>query len=723
MLMKPFSISWFFQRLAKRRRNTVRVVILLAFLVYGLNTAAQDPARLARDVTIYRDGFGVPHVVGKTDEACVFGFVYAQSEDNFWQVEDNYIRALGRSAEVYGERTLQSDLMNRALEITRLSKEEYSRSTPKMKGLYDAAAAGLNYFLARNPGTKPRLLTRYEPWHILAHNRFIMFQNFTVRRNNVQYEIEPGVVAQQNDYEVEDSSIGSNMFALAPSRTSSGKAMLFTNPHQPFFGVGQWYEGHIRSDSGWNISGCAFFGSPFVLTGFNENLGWAHTVNNPDIADLYREKFVDAKNYQYDGKIRTVAEWTETVAVKIGDGLKTREVRMAKTHHGPVVSRRGNEAISLKLARIEEAGHLRQWYEMSRARDFKQFKSAASRLGVHFLNTIYADNAGNIFYLYGGAIPRRSEKFDWTKPVDGSTAETEWNGYHSIDELPQVLNPPSGFLQNCNSSPFTTTEGEGNPDAKEFPGYMAREPDTARAKVSRKIIGAKPKFTYEEFVSTAYDTRIGEAEKELAGLYSDWENLRTSEPLRYSKLQPALDELKRWNRVSTVDSVAMTLFTRWLEKYQRERLPKITAMDAVISELEGEWKTWRVPWGEVNRLQRIHSGGEEAFSDERESLPIAGAPGEVGIVFNFGTRPERGQKRRYGTGGHSYFNIVEFDKTVKASSLLVFGASADPASPHYFDQARLYSTGRMKRAWLTLSEVKQNSRKSYKPGAITKTFK
>src|ERR1035437_7676904 len=403
------------------------IAVLLFLVVPAVRAADSDDAlgeKLAKEVTIYRDRYGVPHVYGKTDAACVFGYVYAQAEDNFWLVEDNYIRGLGRSAEVYGETTLQSDLMNRALEISSLSKKEYSASDSKMKSLYDAAAAGLNYFLLKNPGVRARLIDHFEPWHVLAYNRFWLYQFFIVRRMSLKFEdLRTGSIPITSD-----DPIGSNTWAVSPAKSTSGAAMLFTNPHLPFFGVGQFYEGHIHSDEGWEISGCSFFGTPFPITGFNSHLGWAHTVNNPDVADLYLEKFNDPNNklnYLYDGKERTAIEWTDEIRIKSAGGFEKRRSKFVKTHHGVIIARRDTDAIALKIAKIEEGGQLKEWYEMSRARNLAEFKMAMSSLAVLFLNTSYADDAGNIFYLYNGAIRRRSSKFDWSKPVDGNSRSEE----------------------------------------------------------------------------------------------------------------------------------------------------------------------------------------------------------------------------------------------------------------------------------------------------------
>ena len=717
--------------LFRSRINSMRslartsIVILLVGLI-GSAVPAQAHVRsaktletIARSVTIYRDGYGVPHIYGPTDASCVFGYLYAQAQDNFWQIEDSYIRALGRASEVYGESTLSDDLLNRALEIPKLSEAEYNRSSQQMKAMCDAAADGLNYFLARNPDVKPRLLTHFEPWHVLAFGRFAVYQLFIFGKSGIKVQELRTAAPEQLE-----SPTGSNMWAISPSKSATGHAMLFINPHQPFFGPGQWYEGHLHSDEGWDMTGASFFGSASPTIGHNQVLGWSHTVNDPDILDVYAEKFDDPKNplaYRYGDTYRTATQWSETIKIKTAKGIESKSYKFRKTHHGPIVAVRQGQALALRLAHIEEGGMLEEWYMMSKSHSMAEFKAAMSRTAIPMFNTMYADSAGNIFYVYNGSIPRRSIKFDWTKAVDGSNPETEWQGYHSFDELPQLTNPKSGFLQNCNSTPFTTTS-DGNPEKANFPEYMVREQDNARARISRRILSTKDKFTFEDWARAAFDTRVIESETQIPLLAQDVEKLKKTDAARAGKLEPVIAELKAWNGVSTIDSTAMTIFALWFERYSRIRgtnvfdpLMKVRALEDVIAGLERDFGRWRIAWGEVNRLQRGHSGGEEKFSDAKSSLAVAGAPGWLGIVFNFYARPEKDQKRRYGVAGTSFVSVVEFGPHVQARSLLVFGENADPTSPHYFDQAQLYAKGQFKQAWYDLAQIKSNA-KSYNPG-------
>jgi penicillin amidase len=737
------------RRLAMKLTHLVLAAVLMSSAV---SAAAKTPARMAkaekiaRSVTIYRDSYGVPHVYGPTDASCVFGYIYAQAEDNFWQIEDSYIRSLGRASEIYGDRTLADDMLNRALEIPKLAKAEYDRTTGRTRELSDALADGLNYFLAHNPQVKPRLLTHFEPWYSYAFSRFTIYQQFIYGKSGLKVdEIKTAVQALDSsgaaagsstvslnipmsgfDEPQEEPIVGSNMWTVTPSKSASGHALLFINPHQPFFGAGQWYEGHVHSGEGWNLSGASFFGSPSPTIGHNEYLGWSHTVNDPDIVDLFIEKFDDSKNplaYRYGSDHRLATEWTDTIVVKTAKGAEPRSFKFRKTHHGPIVSVREGKPLAVKLARLEEGGWIDEWYAMGKAKNMAEFKAAMSKCAIPMFNAMYADRAGNIFYIYNGSIPKRPTKFDWSKPVDGSNPEAEWNGYHSFDELPQLTNPKTGFMQNCNQTPFTTT-ADGNPAKDSFPNYMTHESDNARARISRRILSTHEKFSFDDWARAGLDTTVLESETQIPLLVADWEKLKTVDAARAGKLADPIAELKAWDHVSTIDSKAMTLFAlafdragRLVAQKVKDEWLRIRALEEVIADLNRDFGTWQVAWGEINRLQRIQSGGElETFSDARPSLPIAGAPGTVGIVNNFYARPEKGQKRRYGVAGTSFVSVVEFGPKVQARSLLVFGESADPKSPYNFDQAQLYSKKQFKPAWFTLPEIKANSKKVYHPG-------
>jgi acyl-homoserine-lactone acylase len=729
--------------------------------------AIERAAAMAKTVTIYRDAYGVPHVYGPTDASCMFGFVFAQAEDYFWQVEDGYIRALGRAAEYYGESELANDLVNHSLDIAGHARREYENASPESREFYQAVTDALNYYLVTHPEVQPRLIKWFEPWHPLALGRFLLFQSFIYRKSGLDPNEVLGAVKELKDgkqdavslkpatveriremdlmaanNELISQHVGSNMWAVTPDRSASGKALLFINPHQPFFGPGQWYEGHVVSDQGWNLSGACLFGSPFPTIGYNGHLAWSHTVNQPNVADVYMLTFDHADDplkYKFGEDYRQASQEIVSIGVKTDDAVELRQFVVTRSHHGPVVAVRNERPMAVRFAKLDSGGALEQWYAMGKARTVAEFKKAMQPCNIPMFNAVAADRDGNIFYVYGGAIPRRSLQFDWFSPVDGSNPETDWQGFHAFEELPQVENPECGFVQNCNQSPWTTTplgaelpngDSEENPRSNEYPKYMVgeRERDNGRARISRRILTENQPFTYEDWAKYAFDTKIIEAETRVPEVVEEWERLLKKDADRAEKLREPVELLRDWDGVSTVNSVPMTLvamtFERVIQMVSRGDLfnyPRIRALEAAISDLEKNFKTWKVAWGEINRLQRIHGSqidmqGSGDFSDDLPSLPVAGAPGPLGIVFNFYALPQPNQKRRYGVAGHSFVGVVELGDAVQARTVLQFGQSGSPDSPHWFDQAELYATGQFKPSWYVRSEVEANSLKSYHPG-------
>jgi acyl-homoserine lactone acylase PvdQ len=696
-------------------------------------------------ITIHRDEWGVPHIYGPTDASVVFGVAYAQAEDNWWQVEDNFVRAIGRGAELYGEDTLLDDYLARGLEIPRRSIEEYQSAPDRMRRLYDAYAAGFNYFLERHPDTERRLLDRVEPWFTLAlirfkyhHNEYLGYAG--LRRPHSQRALarahigatggngrqpselgreRPSLAWNANESAPNgERALGSNEWAVAGSRTASGHPMLLINPHVSFFGLSTYNEVHVASDEGLVFSGLTRFGFMLPYMGNSDHLGWAYTDNYGDHGDLYLEQIdTVGSRYMYGRVWRELTSWTEAINVRTANGLERREYRFDKTHHGPILGfTEDGRSLAVRLAKLDEGGWFEQWYGMMRARSLQEWRSSLALLNVPYMNTMYADRDGNILYVYNHAIPRRSAEYDWSLPVDGSDPGTEWQGYHSLDELPQFLNPESGYLQNTNSDPFMATEGI-ELDREDFPTYMVGpETDNRRAQNSRRVLRALNGITLDDFAHAVLDTRLIAADEWLDRLFAAFESLESGDPTR-DRLDKPIATLREWDREAGKSSVATTLFVLWANGFNPDRVTQtdrwIRELAGVVEGLQADWGTWEVPWGEINRIQRPDAAGLLPVDDILPSLPVAGAPGWLGSVFTFHASKAETGKRYYGQHGNSFVKVVEFAPVPRARSIFVFGQSGDPESPHYFDQAQLYSASEFKPAWFAREDVEAHARRTY----------
>lgn len=526
-------------------------------------------------------------------------------------------------------------------------------------------------------GVHPTVIKRFEPWFFMANVDLPgQVDGVSIGRGGGGGPTDPG----------------SNAWAIAPSKTENGRAVLFSNPHVGLFGRGQRYECHVTSGEGWNFSGFAILGNPIPHAGHNDRLGWSHTNTGADSSDAYREE-VEGNRYRVGKEWRPIREWKDTV----GD----REVTLRATHRGPLV---GTTSVRVPIDRLIKGWE--QKLAMGKARNLAEFRRALAMTCLVGSNTTYADADGHIAFWYANSVPRRNSSFDWSKPVDGTDPKTEWQGFFTPDELPHVIDPRSGFVQNCNSDPWQTTTSD-NPDPKRIPPYVVRDRDTARAANSRRILLSKPRFGWNELTRLAFDTYVYTAAERVPLILSATKDDALQEPLK---------TLKDWNYRSSIHSVAATLYFETeldllSQGFGGRRMLGGTpddlaqAFSRTIRRLKREFGTWRIPWGQVNRLRRTPDG---------PTLPVPGAPSAFGQIFAFGY-PFRPGGIHYGTEGNTYVALTEFGPSVTALSLCGFGQSADPASPHFFDQAPLYASGRFKPAWFTEPEVQTHAPRTYHP--------
>ncbi|HIE27452.1 TPA: hypothetical protein EYP66_09215 [Candidatus Poribacteria bacterium] len=675
------------------------ISIFTLFTVFvGVKASAVNSAELAKEVTIYRDTYGVPHIFGPTDESVAFGLGYAQAEDNLPRIHRSLMEALGRVAELEGSKeNINRDYRVRLLNIPQFAWENYDKIPSKFQAVLEGFCQGINFYLQKHPDRVPQGMTEVKPQEIITLTRYTVIANFVLPWRTMSEMIrlhEPK---------------GSNMWAIGPKRSANGKAMLFVNPHLGWDGLVQWYEAHLHSDEGWNMIGGTFFGSPVIFLGHNETLGWSHTVNAPDTWDIYAVELNpdNLQQYRYEGRWRDIKSVKEIFRAKTESGFFTSEETLEYTHYGPVLERRGMRAYTLKLAGWDDVLALYQWYRMNKAKNLAEFKEALSMLAIPMFNCVYADVQGNIFYLYNGKVAHKSEQYDWREIIPGGTRATEWGDYLAIDELPQVLNPVSQFVQNCNSTPFQTTLN-GNPNPEEFPRYLVGEGMNMRAERARQILEADDSITLEEFKRMAFDNYVLLAERAKPDLIKAFSDLPETEKQKYPKVAEAIDIIEEWDNEASKDSIAMSIFHYWAQIYRStvkrdEPLKAIESLKKAIDELERQHGTFKVKWGDIHCIKR----GDKEYA-------IDGGQGSYGILHVIGSRRRGG--KWYAHGGHSYVMVAVMSQPIEAYSIFPYGSSRIPGNKHYADQTLLFSNNQFKPAWFTKEEIMTNLEEAYHPG-------
>jgi acyl-homoserine lactone acylase PvdQ len=725
----------------KKPLSLKKLLLLIAvaaapFVCQGATPEAARWEREAGNVTIVRDDWGIAHIYGKTDADTVFGTVYAQAEDDFNRVETNYINAMGRLAEAEGESRIYQDLRMKLFIDPGAMKKLYAESPAWLKSLMDAFADGLNYYLFKHPEVKPRVIQRFEPWMALTFTEGSIGGDIErVNLNQLQafYGKAPASAAAAQDDEFVEPS-GSNGMAVAPSNTAAHHALLLINPHTSFFFRSEL---QMVSDTGLNAYGAVTWGQFFIYQGFNERAGWMHTSSGVDAVDEYLEtveKKGDRFFYKYGNEQRPMLTAEIAVPYKTDHGMAERKFTVYRTHHGPVVRELNGKWVSVRLMQ-EPIKALTQSYTRTKARDYKQYRQTMELKANSSNNTIFADADGDIAYFHGNFIPRRDTKFDWTKPVDGSTPETEWHGLLSIDETPHLLNPQSGWLYNTNNWPWSAA-GPSSPKKEDYPAYVEMGGESARGLHAIRVLETKKDFTLDSLIAAAYDSYLPWFEKPIPALVKAWDNTPPSDPLK-AKLAEPIGLLRKWDFRWGVASVPTSLAVFWGEDVRRrvggggrrggtsvddaigsapaEQL--LQSLAAACDRLQADFGSWKTPWGDLNRFQRLTGDIVQPFNDAGPSIPVGFTSSQWGSLASFGARAYPGTKKWYGTSGNSFVAVVEFGERVRAKAVTAGGESGHPASPHFNDEARRYSTGDLREVYFYRAQLQGHTEREYHPGS------
>ncbi len=722
-----------------------QLILLLALIITGCTSVKESPElarweKQAENIEIIRDHFGVPHIYGKTDADAVFGLLYAQCEDDFNRVEQNYIWAIGRLAEVEGEEALYSDLRAQLF----MTKEEaiayYNESPAWLKKLCDAFADGINYYLYTHPEVKPKLLTHFEPWMPMYFSEGSIGGDIEqISTQKIKDFYAPNASKSLSAVSVYDGKMqltdnepkGSNGFAISGKHTESGNAMLLINPHTSFFFRG---EVHVVSEEGLNAYGAVTWGQFFVYQGFNEKTGWMHTSSYADIMDEFLETITKTNNgyqYKYGNENRPVKSLK--VALKYADGneLKDKSFEIFRTHHGPVTHKINDKWVATAMM-WDPIKALTQSYTRTKLNGNEEFRKMMDIRTNSSNNTVFADAEGNIAYYHGNFIPKRDVKFDYTQPIDGSNPETDWKGLHTVAETITVVNPPNGWIQNCNSTPFTSA-GIYSPKETDYPKYMSLDQENFRGVHAIRLLEKAEKLTLDKLIKLAYDPYLPAFEVLIPGLVKAYDQLQPADP----QLAKAIEVLRNWDFAVSKESVAMSLAHFYgLHYLQEGHAPqdlilmekiayfgtdsplqeRLAIFKKTLEQLNTDFGSWETPWGEINRYQRINGDIKQPFNDALESLPIGMASAQWGALASFGAKSYPNTKRIYGTSGNSFVAVVEFGKKVKAKSMLAGGQSGHPDSPHFADQAQRYADAQFKEVAYYREDVEKRAEKRYHPG-------
>jgi acyl-homoserine-lactone acylase len=710
---------------------------------------AASPPDLARwhseaaNVTITRDDWGIAHVYGHTDADAVFGMIYAQAEDDFPRIEANYLTALGRTAEAEGEKAIWQDLRARLYVSEPELKAWYAKSPARMQALMNAWADGLNYFLATHPEVHPKVLTRFEPWMALSFTEGsiggdIERIDLDALRDFYSGKRSPQLASawipdtlRKNDKEPR----GSNGIAISPGLTSNGRALLLINPHTSFFFRSEL---QMSSEEGLDAYGASTWGQFFIYQGFNPHIGWMHTSSGVDVVDEFAEKVEQhgkTRCYRYGAACDPIGVRPVTIRYRLpSDKFGSRSFNTYFTHHGPVVRSESGRWITFAMMnRPVEA--LQQSYLRTKASDLASFMEIAQLKANSSNNTIFADDKGEIAYLHPQFVPRRENRFDYEKPVDGSDPATDWGSLSALNELPNVVDPPNGWVDNNNNAPWSAA-GPFSPDPKKYPKYMDMFGENFRGLHALKLLSGSRGWTLEKLQTAAFDSYQPGFAVLIPSLLSAYNALPVSDQRR-ARLAGPIGVLRTWDYRWSGESVAQTLAMFWGDALQkgehasedepsnkrmmrlaRDTSPelKIQSLEDAVARLNREFGRWQVPWGEVNRFQRISPAIVHPFSDSAPSIPVPFASSAYGSLAAFGASPKPGTVKWYGTSGNSFVAVVEFGPRVRAHAVTAGGESGHPDSKHFNDEALRYASGDLREVYFWPDQLKGHTERAYKPG-------
>jgi acyl-homoserine-lactone acylase len=717
-------------------------LLCMPAIAIGAGAAPAEEGRWqqhAARVHIVRDNWGIAHIYGKSDADAVFGMIYAQAEDDFNRVERNYLNGLGWLAQAEGESAVYSDLRARLfVDVGRL-KLQYAGSPAWLKSLMDAWSGGLNYYLAKHPDVHPKVIRHFEPWMALSFTEGSIggdIESIDLRALEKFYGQAvpaPSDSARLEHGVAEEFPGGSNGFAISPARTATGHAMLWINPHTSYYFRSEL---QMVSEQGLNVYGAVTWGQFFVYQGFNAHNGWMHTSYGGDAVDEYAEVIVknpDGLYYKYGAGRKKLQSSRIAIPFKQASGMGNRSFTVYRSHHGPIIRAENGRWIAIKLLQ-EPVPALSQSYLRTKTSDYVSFRKTQDMRTDTSNNTVYADANGTIAYFHGNFIPKRDPSFDFTRPVDGSNPATEWQGPHEIADTITLLNPSNGWLFNSNNWPFSAA-GDQSPKQENYPRYMWVKGENPRGPHAVEVLSQLRNATLDSLIGAGYDGHLTAFDVLLPPLFAAYDALMAADPQR-TTLKDSIAALRAWNRRTAADSVPTAIAIFWgqglIERngaaardaeepvydYLVEKLTDVQRLEALSSALDTlrqNYGRWDIPWGEINRFQRLTDDIVQPFDDAKPSLPVGFAPSQWGALASFDSIKPRKTKKIYGSVGNSFIAAVDFGATIHAKALMSGGESGNPSSPHFADQALMFSQGRFRDVLFYPDEVREHAERSYQP--------
>jgi acyl-homoserine-lactone acylase len=677
----------------------------------------------AAHVTITRDRWGVPHIVGDSDADAAFGLAYAHAEDDFPTIQGALVAARGQLGRLrVSKDALINDYYVSLVRVHEQVDAQYESLEPATRAVLQGYAEGLNYYVAKHPQEADSRFLPYEGRDVargFAHKLPFMVgvvtalqKLFTGQVRAVGDVTDVVAIAPTGVARTPATALGSNAHAVLRSRSSDDVTRLNVNSHQPWEGPVTWYEAHITSRQGWNMVGGVFPGSPLILHGHNATLGWAHTVNAPDLVDVYQLTMHPQKplHYRYGDAWMPLTVKQAPLPIDTGLFEITLHRDVYFSQHGPVVK---TDAGYFALRYAGHGGLIRaseQWFKMNKAQTLQQWQDAMRLLAIPMFNTVYADR-DNAYYVYNALLPDRAPVADYTRVLPGDDPRLVWDRYLPFERLPQILNPQSGFVLSCNSTPFAATAGPENPKPDDFPATASieREP-TNRSLRTLKLLGGTEKLSRQDFLRMKWDRRYDPAAPIYPKLFAPL--LQSYKPAGPAEAQ-ALELLRGWDGGTDEDSVAASVATLAIRHifYQHDldgdhMLTKdpVEAFQRAVRFLVKHYGRVDVPLGTLQRLR--HGSGRDAID-----LPLGGGADILNAAY---TKKQGGQL--VGIQGDSYVMIVDFAADGPHSqSIHQYGASLRSGSRHYSDQAPLFVKRQLKETYFRPEDLAQNSEASYKP--------